>query len=260
MNELISALLIAVVQGLTEWLPVSSSGHLVVVERLLGFEGGLFFDVALHFGTLMAVFVYFGREITDIIEDILKGKWKSENARLGFLILLGTVPAAIVGLLFTKVFEVAFESLTIAALGFGITGVFLFIAGMDFSRSGRGKRKFGWKESLGVGIAQVFALFPGISRSGMTLGSGMIFGLDEKQAIRFSFLMSIPVILGANILTIGNRALPAEMIWATLVAFIVGLLAIHLMYKYLLTNRKNLRWFGAYALILGIVIGVTLIL
>jgi len=251
-SDLINALIIATVQGITEWLPVSSSGHLVLAEKILGYDGGgLFFDVALHFGTLMAVFVYFGKEITDIVEDILKGNWKSENAKLGFLIILATIPVAIVGFLFQRVFESAFESLLITGLGFGVTGIFLIISSLNFKFRGKG---FGWKKSLGIGIAQVFALFPGVSRSGTTIGTGLLVGLDEKKAIRFSFLMSIPVIFGANILTVGNSKIPSEMIWATLVAFVVGLGVIHLLYRYILTDKKRLRWFGAYALILSLII------
>ncbi|MFH1801888.1 MAG: undecaprenyl-diphosphate phosphatase [archaeon] len=249
MNELITSIIIAIVQGLTEWLPVSSSGHMVVFEKLLNYQGGLTFEVALHFGTLMAVFVYFGSDIVDIIRDLLMGRFKSENGKLGIYVLIATIPAAIVGYLLRGVFEQVFNSLLITAFGFAITGVFLFIAGT--SRKG-GSLKAG--NSFMIGVAQIFALFPGISRSGATIGSGYLFGLDERQAIKFSFLMSIPIILGANILEIGGQTLPSEMIWATLVAFLVGLGTIHLLYGKVLVSRKNLKWFGTYALALAVVI------
>ncbi len=274
-SDLISALIIAVVQGVTEWVPVSSSGHLVVVERMLGFDGGLVFDVALHFGTLMAVFVYFGREITDIVQDFFRGRFDSDNGRLGLLVLVATIPAVVFGFLFRAVFESAFDSLGIVALGFGVTGLFLFIASLDTEhKSGnsfvsvpqsskrvqelqgfKGRGRFGYGRALLVGFGQVLSLLPGVSRSGATISSGLVLGLKEKDAVKFSFLMSIPVVFGANILVIGNQRLPSELIWATLVSFLIGLLAIHLLYKYVLTSRKNLRWFGAYALLLGLVIG-----
>jgi len=257
MNELISALIIAVVQGFTEWLPVSSSGHLVLVERLLDYRGGLLFDVALHFGTLASVFVYFGGDIVDIIKDLLNRKWDSENGRLGLLIIAATIPAVIVGFLLRNVFEFAFGSLGLTALGFGITGLFLIIASLDFT-AWRGS--FGFVKSLLVGAAQTLALFPGISRSGATISSGLLLGLDEKNAMKFSFLMSVPIVFGANILVVGNNTLPKELIWATLVSFVVGLLVLHLLYRWVLVNRKNLRWFGAYALLLGLVIGGYLVL
>jgi len=249
MNELLASVIIAIVQGLTEWLPVSSSGHLVVVEKLLNYQGSLMFDVALHFGTLMAVFVYFGSDIVDIIRDLLMGRFRSENGKLGIYVVIATIPAAIVGFFLKDIFEQVFNSLLITAFGFAITGVFLFIAGT--SRKG-GSLKAG--NSFMIGVAQIFSLFPGISRSGATIGSGYLFGLDEKKAIKFSFLMSIPIILGANILTIGWQTLPSELIWATLVSFLVGLGAIHLLYGKLIASRKNLKWFASYALVLAVVI------
>ena len=105
-SEFVKSLILAIIQGATEWLPISSSGHLVLFEKILGFKGGgIEFDVALHFGTLMAVFVYFGKDIVDIIENLLKGKWKSEKGKLGLMVLVATIPSAVIGLLFRKIFE-----------------------------------------------------------------------------------------------------------------------------------------------------------
>ncbi|MBI5804375.1 undecaprenyl-diphosphate phosphatase [Candidatus Pacearchaeota archaeon] len=252
MQELILSLIIAVVQGLTEWLPVSSSGHLVIFEKLLNFNGGLKFDVALHFGTLMAVFVYFGSDIIGIIRDLLMRNWQSEKSRLGLFVLIATIPAALAGFFLRNIFEVAFSNLTIVALGFAVTGIFLLIAGISSNK----KKEFGYSGALVVGLAQAFALFPGVSRSGSTIGSGMLLGLEDKEAIKFSFLMSIPVIFGANLLTIGNETLNPTLIWATLVSFFVGLVSIHLLYGYVLTKKKNLKWFAAYALVLALVTGM----
>ena len=129
-SEFVASLIIAIVQGVTEWFPVSSSGHLILFEKILNFEnGGLAFDVALHFGTLMAVFVYFGGDIVDIVRDLITGKWKSDNGKLGLMILVATIPAAIVGFLFRNVFETAFGSLMVVSFGFAITGIFLLICG-----------------------------------------------------------------------------------------------------------------------------------
>ncbi len=285
MSELISALVIAIVQGLTEWIPVSSSGHLVLFERLLGYRGGMMFDVALHFGTLMAVFVYFGSDIVDIVKDLLSGKFGSENGRLGLLIVVATIPAVIVGFLLRNIFEEVFASLGIVALGFGITGLFLLIASFSRGVSDRrahpptqnssgellleergkklggrvmeiGEKRFSYLDGFLVGCAQVFALFPGISRSGATISSGLLLGLDEKSAMKFSFLMSIPIIFGANILVIGNNTLPSSLVWATLVSFVVGLLTIHILYKWVLTSRRNLKWFAIYALLLAAGLGI----
>jgi undecaprenyl-diphosphatase len=254
MDELIASLIIAIVQGVTEWLPVSSSGHLVLFEKMLDYQGGLIFDVALHFGTLMAVFVYFGADIVDIVRDLFTGKFKTQSGKLGIYLMIATIPAGIVGFFLKDVFERAFQNLTITALGFAITGVFLLIASFP-----RKKSKLNSKNALIVGLAQIFSILPGISRSGTTLGTGYILGLEEKQAIKFAFLMSIPIIFGANILIIGNSHLPPNLIWATLVSFITGLLTIHLLYGRELVKRENLKWFALYALALAAAVGVYLI-
>jgi undecaprenyl-diphosphatase len=277
LSEMIKALIIAIVQGLTEWLPVSSSGHLVLFERLLDYSaGGVKFDVALHFGTLMAVFVYFGGDIIDIMRDFFSGSWKKGNGRLGWMIIVGTIPAAIIGFTFKKYFEAAFSSLGIVAIGFAITGIILLIASMDFKTSRfanldgaqeHGKvldtkndlDSFGYWRVLGVGFMQALAIFPGISRSGSTISSGLILGLKEREAIKFSFLLSVPAIFGAAILEIGNEPLPKDLIWATLLSFIVGLVTIHLLLNYILTSKKNLVWFAVYVLALAVSLGIYLI-
>ena len=257
MNHLVSAIILAIIQGITEWIPVSSSGHLVLAERILGFKQSLVFDVALHFGTLMSVFVYFGKDITDIIQDLFKGKWKTENSKLGFLIIIATIPAAIAGFFLKNSAGKIFSSLLTLALGFSVTGLLLIIASLDLKRK---NTKLSSKSAFVIGIAQIFSLLPGVSRSGTTISAGLLLGLKEKTAMKFSFLMSIPIIFGANLLVIGNNHLPSETIWATLVSFLVGLLAIHVLYKYVLSSKKNLMWFGIDALILAAIIAIYVVL
>ena len=249
MEDFINVLILAIIQGITEWLPVSSSGHLVLAQNILNYNPGLLFDVALHFGTLMAVFVYFGKDIVDIIRDFLMLKFESKKGKMGVLLIIASIPAAIVGFLFRNVFESIFNSLLVISLGFGITGLFLFVASIDLKKK---KKEINYYDSLIIGIAQVFSILPGISRSGATISSGVFIGLDAKEAARFSFLMSVPIIFGANILVIGNQRLPSNLIWATIVAFIVGLATMHILFKFVLTSKKNLRWFGAYALLLAV--------
>ena len=250
MNEFIAHIILEIVQGLSEWLPISSSGHLVLFSHLLGLENSMQFDVAVHFGTLMAVFVYFGRDICDIFEAILKGKWKSEKAVLGWMVALGTIPAAIIGLLFKSYFEAAFESLWMVGIGFFITAMVLFIASFDM----RGFKEMpGWKGALFIGLCQAIAILPGVSRSGSTLASGLASKLSMKSALRFSFLLAIPAVFGASILELGSSQLPSELILPTFVSFLVGLLTIHLMFNYLLTTAKSLKWFALYELIIAII-------
>lgn len=257
MNEFISAVIIAIVQGITEWLPVSSSGHIILAQKLLNYQASLTFDVALHFGTLMSVFVYFGKDITDIIQDLLKLKFHTQNAKLGIFLIITTIPAGLVGILFKDVFESTFKNLTIVALGFAITGLVLVITSLNFKIK---ENNLGIKHAIIIGFAQILSILPGVSRSGTTISTGILLGLKEKTALKFSFLMSIPVIFGASIITIGNQTLPKELIWATLVSFIIGILSLHIIYKYILTSRKNLRWFGIYALLLALIIGIFLFL
>src|SRR3989344_4482030 len=256
MSELLKAIIMAIIQGITEWLPVSSSGHLVLAEKLLNYQSSLTFEVALHFGTLMSVFVYFGKDITDIIQDLLKLKFQTENAKLGILILIATIPAAIIGFLFKDAFESIFSNIIIVALGFGITGIILIIASLPFVKTANKLTK---SKALIIGTSQVISLLPGISRSGTTTSTAILLGLKEQTALKFSFLMSIPIIFGANIITIGNQTLQKELIWAALVSFIIGLLFLHLIYKYILTSKKNLRYFGIYALLLALAIGIFLV-
>jgi undecaprenyl-diphosphatase len=283
-DGLISALILAIIQGVTEWFPISSSGHLILFERVLNYHGGLAFDVALHFGTLMAVFVYFGREITDIVRDVFTLKFGTENGKMGLFLIVASIPAAIVGYFSAGFFESVLSNLVVVAFGFGITGLFLLIASFPSTsftrkflthknnplihpynvskikdkklgnRNENGELSFG--KAFLIGIAQALSIIPGISRSGATISSGVLLGLKEKNAMKFAFLMSIPIIFGANILAIGNQTLPSELIWATLVSFFVGLLSIHVIFKWILTKKKNFRWFGLYCLLLALGIGV----
>ena len=259
MDNFISALIIAFIQGLTEWLPVSSSGHLVLFQALLNYPATLMFDVALHFGTLAAVFVYFGKDIIDILEDILKLKTQSPNFRLGMLLIIASIPAAIVGFLFESYFESAFTSLSTTAIGFAITAIILTIASLDFKGMRKKAESLPFGKALFIGAAQALALFPGISRSGSTISAGLLSNLTEKEAVRFSFLLAIPAIFGASLVTIGNQTLPRELLWATLASFIVGLASIHFLLKVVLTKKKNLRWFALYCILLAISIGIYLI-
>lgn len=259
MDNFVALLIMALVQGVAEWFPISSSGHLVLLSRILRVENSIQTDVAMHFGTLVAVFVYFGRDITAIIEDVLKGRWGSKNARIGGLIVVASIPAAIVGFVFEKYFEVAFSSLLIVMIGFLITAVILVIASLDLRVKKVEKENMGWLRALWIGCAQALAIFPGISRSGSTISAGLLSGLDEGDAMRFSFLLSIPAVFGASIVSIGNNTLPRELVWATLVSFIAGMISIHALLKIVVNSRKNLRWFALYCFLLAAGIGIYLL-
>ncbi len=254
MNEIVATIVLAIIQGIAEWFPVSSSSHLVIFSHILGFENSLAFDVALHFGTLMAVFVYFGRDIVDIVRDLLTGKWKSEHGKLGILLIIAAIPAALFGYFMSPIMGGSFGNLGLIAMGLAVTSMLLFIASTGFQYKKNGK--LGYAAAITIGLVQMLAIFRGVSRTGSTVSAGLLYGLNEKTAVKFSFLLSIPIVFGANIISIGNNAIPTHYIWAALIAFVVGLLTINLSYKYVLSNRKNLRWFALYTLLLAIGLGV----
>ncbi|MBM3232424.1 undecaprenyl-diphosphate phosphatase [Candidatus Pacearchaeota archaeon] len=246
----VSVLVLALIQGILEWFPVSSSGHIYLFELILGVQSGLDLEVALHFGTLMAVFVYFRKDIVAIVRDLLHSKWKTANSRLGFLIIIASIPAAIFGFIFRSYFEI---SSTFLVLGFGwiITSTALFI-GVYSSTKLNSASSLSRSKALLIGFAQIISLFPGVSRSGMTISSGLLFGLKEKEAVKFSYLLSIPTIIGANLVTFGNRTIPLELLLPSLICFLVGLIFVHISFNFVLNNKRNLIWFAVYTLLLGL--------
>ncbi|MEK6836411.1 MAG: undecaprenyl-diphosphate phosphatase [Nanoarchaeota archaeon] len=250
--DLISSLILAVVQGILEWFPVSSSGHMALVGKLIESAADFAFEMALNFGTLMAVFVYFRKDIIMIVRDILNGKWLTDNSKLGFLILVASIPAGIFGFIFRSYFDVISGNLFILGSGWLVTSVVLFIGSFSKSKN-KNASQLSYFRAFVIGITQAFAIIPGVSRSGMTLSSGLFFGLKEKQAILFSYLLAIPVIIGANLVTFGNKVISADFLLPTIVTFVIGLVFMNFSFKYVLNDRKNLKWFGIYTLLLGIV-------
>ncbi|MDI6764629.1 MAG: undecaprenyl-diphosphatase UppP [Thermodesulfobacteriota bacterium] len=226
------------VQGLTEFLPVSSSGHLVFFQSLFGMEEPqLFFDVMLHFGTLLAVMVYFRRDISVIIHGIgstVTGKRKNEEGtKLFFSILVATIPTALMGLLFKDWFESLFSKPKIVGGMLLITGSILYLTRW-VKREDRSLEKMKWVDALLIGIAQGIAIIPGISRSGATISMGLFCGLNRELAGRFSFLLSIPAILGATFLEIPKLDSMAKLETALIgaaVAFVTGILSLTLLMK-----------------------------
>lgn len=205
------AIIIGILQGLTEFLPVSSSGHLVIAQELLGIKmPGLTFEVVLHFGTLVAVIAAFYGDIRRIVTgsleaigDLGRGGisaiWSNPQARLGLLILVTMVPTAIIGFSLESFFERLYDSPRTAGVGLLITGgVLLAVSRMSHGR--RGIERVSVSDAVVIGAVQGLAITPGISRSGSTIAAGLFRGLSRETAARFSFLMSIPAVLGATLL------------------------------------------------------------
>ena len=260
--SLFQALVMGIVQGATEYIPVSSSAHLVLVPWLLGWPDAPFtFEVLVQWGTLVGVFIYFWRDLWDIARAVVVGLAQRQplataSARLGWYILLGTIPAVIFGLLLKSIFEAAFAApVAVMVILFGTATILL--AAERFGRRERTLADFGWLDALIVGLWQVLALFPGISRSGSTIGGAMLRGFDRPAAARFSFLLSIPALLGAGILAIadllGTGALRTELP-ALAVGFVAAAISGYLCIRWLLgyLQSHSLRVFAIYCILFAL--------
>jgi len=260
--SLFQALIMGIVQGATEYIPVSSSAHLVLVPWLLGWPDAPFtFEVLVQWGTLVGVFAYFWRDLWDIAHSIVVGLIRRQplataSARMGWYILLGTVPAVIFGFLLKDIFEAAFAApVAVAATLFGTAAILLIAE--HFGRRRRTVEDWGWLDALIVGFWQVLALFPGISRSGATIGGAMLRDFDRPAAARFSFLLSVPALLGAGILAIadllGTGALRAELP-ALAVGFTAAAISGYLCIRWLLgyLQGHSLRVFAIYCAVFGL--------
>ena len=253
--------LLALVQALTEFLPVSSSGHLALVGFFLGWPyQGITFDLALHLGTLVAVIAYFWRDLLAIARETLKlRRWRDATPlqREGVGLVLATVPAAIVGVLMPDSFAESLRNPTIIAVNLIVFGVLLGIADR-WKRGTRPETSLTWKEALLIGAAQALALIPGTSRSGVTLTAGLALGLERSAAARYSFLMSVPITALAaahGVMTAlkGHEAIgiPTLLLGAA-ISGIAGVAVIHLLLVVL--RRAGTLPFVAYRIVLGVVV------
>ena len=228
MLELLQAIILGIVQGLTEFLPVSSSGHLLLGQYFLGLDQnrfGLSFDVALHMGTLLAVVSYFWRDLIRMVRAFLRSfayrDLKNDpDQRLAYLVIASAAPAALIGFLFGDFFEDTVRSPWVVVFNFILVGV-LFIVGEAVGTRTRRASKLGFGEAVSIGLAQSMALVPGVSRSGATITLGLLLGLRREEAAKFSFLMSVPIIAGAGSLKVA-QVIAAGMDLQQIVLFVVG--------------------------------------
>lgn len=278
---LLQAFLLGLIQGLTEFIPVSSSGHLQAVPFLLGWEpGSLAFDVALHLGTLVAVVAYFRADLWGMVKGLLRPGDDDPAARgsrrLIGLLAVASVPAAIVGLLARDAITAAFEQPLAVAAFLALTAVLLWSAerrrtqlgtvehaAADVARVGAELSRLPWSRAVGMGAAQALAIFPGVSRSGATIAAGMALGMSRGAAARLSFLMLLPVTLGAALVTLPDLATaqpgtlpfgPVEIALGVGVSAVSGYLAIRFLIA--LVARRSLLVFARYVLALAAVLAV----
>jgi len=263
--EILKVIVLGIVQGLTEFLPVSSSGHLVLAAEFLNFhEEGVAFEVFVHLGTLLSVLIAFRKDVINMVLapfQIVFSKKENKEAKKYLLwdiyIVIGTIPATIIGLLFKSEIEAAFSSILLVILMLAVTGTILLLSRYEPKKS----EDLSPLKSILIGIAQAFAILPGISRSGSTIVTGLFLGLDRETSAKFSFLLAIPAILGASViklndlLSAGNSQIPISyLVIGALAAFVSGYIAIFWLLK--VVKRGKLEWFAYYCFFIVIITSI----
>lgn len=250
--SILQAIILGLVQGLTEFIPVSSSGHLLIVHNLMGTtENTLSFDIALHVGTLLALLLYFRKDLWNLLINIFA---KNKEGRLARLLILATIPAALIGFLLGDYVDEHVRSIGVVAVSLGVVGIIMLV--VDKMAKDKKNSEVTTKQGLLIGFAQALALVPGVSRSGATMTTGLLVGLGREQAARFSFLLAVPIIAGSalGILVKNSDGLTLDLplIVGMLTAFISGLGAIALLLN--LIKRVGLKPFAYYRIILALII------
>lgn len=257
--SIIQALILGIVQGLTEFIPISSSGHLVLLHQALGItEGGLTFDVALHLGTLLALILFFWKDLASLAISLFK---KTKQTKLAWLIVMATVPAAVLGFLLESAAESAFRSPVLVCVNLAVFGL-VMLAAERFAKHKKTKTKLentSRKQALSMGLAQAAAIVPGVSRSGSTITAGIFMGMDRVAATRFSFLLGVPIIAGAVLKVFTESSAFSEIkaeadifIIGIFTAFVTGLIAIRFLLNYL--SKHTLALFAYYRLALAAIV------
>lgn len=259
--SILEAIFLGILQGATEFLPISSSGHLVLVPRMFNLTQPSLTVIAIaHVGTLLAVLIYFSRDLWNILRATLSGILQgaplaTTEARLGWFIVVGSIPAAVAGLTLEDFFDEVFGT-PVAAAAFLLVTAVLLVTGERLLSGQKKLSQMGWVDAIIIGLFQMLALLPGISRSGSTITAGLARGLSRATAARYSFLLGVPAILGAGLLAVldlleaGNLAAQAPALLATFVAAAVsGYACIHFLLSWL--RRRSLFPFAIYCVVLG---------
>lgn len=261
--SIIVTVILGLIQGITEFLPVSSSGHVLIMSRLLQSPSSFEFDVLVSFGTLFAVLYYYRKRFYEIIGDIVKRR----DFNLAFKLIVATIPAVIVGFFFADIIELYLHGTVTAIFMLLSIGILMvFSAKWQANKAlpvNKNIHGISYKEALLIGVAQCVSLISGSSRSGVTMLAALKLGFNKKIAAEWSFLMSVPVIFGASmkvLLSDGGRSFIAQetnaFILANVISFISGLIAIHILLRIL--QKKGLYWFGVYRIVLALVLIVLL--
>ncbi|MCK4260536.1 MAG: undecaprenyl-diphosphatase UppP [Halanaerobiales bacterium] len=253
------AILLGLIQGATEFLPVSSSGHLVLFQTFLGLnEGALTLDVFLHFGTLIAIVIVFWDDIISLIT------FKKSHRKLMYMIIIGMIPTGIIGVFFKDFFEELYKSVLVVGFMLLVTGGLLMLS-ETFAKKGKSINQMKGADAITIGIAQGLAIIPGISRSGTTIVAGLFRGLKRDEAARYSFLVAVPVILGATLLEgidifqgAGGNVGIENLVAGTVAAVISGYVAIRFLLK--IIKERNLKLFAYYCWFIGLIVIISQIM
>ena len=260
MLEIFKSIVLGIVQGIGEFLPISSSAHLILVPYLFGWgASGLAFDVALHFGTLLAVLVVFFRDWLDLfigaVDKITKGK-ESFNNRMFWYLIAATIPGALLGFLLDDVVENIFrQKIWLIATALAVMGVLIFLGDRWADQHYKIETDFkhiSLKHAIIIGISQALAVIPGFSRSGTTILAARIMGLSKSAATKFTFLLSVPIIAGAAVLKLTDLTLSIDVVIGVLVSFVVGLLSIKFLLSYI--KKHDFSVFAIYRVVFAIII------
>ena len=264
---ILQAFILGIVQGITEFLPISSSGHLVIIPFIFGWQipsEQIFpFDVLVQMGTLLAVIIYFWKDLVRLIAAFIKSlankqPFATQDARFGWYLILATIPAVVGGLLLKDAVESFFHSISATAIFLFVTAILL--AGSELiGKQQKELNQLGWVNALIIGFFQLLSIFPGVSRSGSTIAGGVFQNFKREDAARFSFLMSIPVMLGAGLLSLLDLfKIPNLTNFTTVLlvgfvtAAIVGLISIHWLLRYLINHKLSV--FAIYCALLSILL------
>jgi undecaprenyl-diphosphatase len=249
----VKTVILGIIQGLTEWLPISSTGHLKIAEHFMNERTPLLFDFVLHIGTLIVVLIFFRRDIKNMLSALVRLDFKTEDGKLLPLIIVGSIPAGIIGIILNKPVNDTFQNILPIAMAFVLCGIMLY--SVKFAQEKNDT--IGYSTALLVGAAEGIAIIPGISRSGATIAVALLLGINREKAFRFSFLLSIPAILsilGYNFVESSGELASAGLGWpeiltGVIVAMLIGYFALKLLWGIL--GKKKFHVFAFYCWLLG---------
>lgn len=257
---MLKTIILGIIQGIGEFLPISSSAHLILVPYLFGWEqSSMAFDIALHFGTLTAVLVIFFKDWWELflgaVNKITKGKDSFDNKMFWYLVA-ATVPGALIGFLLDDIVENVFrENIVLIACSLAIMGVLIYLGDKWADKHYKLETDFkhiSFKQALVIGLSQALAIIPGFSRSGTTILTARLMGLSKSAATKFTFLLSVPIIAGATILEVGNLELSVETFMGVFIAFAVGIFSIKFLLNYI--KKHDFSVFAIYRVVFAVII------